>query len=453
MHLRAIFLHALRDVDSEFKPGYRSRVSGILRRHVEGQSEEYETIFREANEAALRVDGDANPVLQLEKKANLNIDKLSLRGDNNRIKLTFVEQEFTRILSNIRMVCADKGLDISTNGLGYNNLVFIATVLTELKYDELSSPHAFACLIIEEPEAHLHPQLQTLLLDFLQSEFKDIQVILTSHSPTLASAVDIDNINIMCGATTQVYSVLLQHSEIKPQHKAFLQLFLDVTRSQLFFARAVIFVEGISEAILMKALWNYCYREPSDTFDKQGIEVVNIEGVTFNPYVDLISKVFSKSRVKCVIITDDDRGSGNNCPEHQRFKRDGLVRSHSEIRAIFDDAPISSRASGLKNAITHLKSTGNLIEITLARKTLEVELGVANAHAKKRLSRLLGVPLTSTDAVEVGIELWAAVSSSDRKSEFANTFARLLKREMRLNRSSLQIPEYIKCAFEYLKNG
>ena len=53
---------------------------------------------------------------------------------------------------------------------------------------------------MEEPEAHLHPQLQELVHSFLEDanrSDRNIQIIYTSHSPTLAAKIDIENINLI----------------------------------------------------------------------------------------------------------------------------------------------------------------------------------------------------------------------------------------------------------------
>lgn len=76
---------------------------------------------------------------------------------------------------------------LSENSLGYNNLIYIATILAEFEglKDKYTTPRI---LLIEELEAHLHPQLQIKLLKFLQeqAEKNDIQVIITTHSVSLA---------------------------------------------------------------------------------------------------------------------------------------------------------------------------------------------------------------------------------------------------------------------------
>jgi len=379
--------------------------------------------------------------------------ELSLRGDDNKIQLSFVEHEFTRILTNIMMKTKQKDLDVRTNGLGYNNLIYISTILTELRMEENSSPHAFNCLLIEEPESHLHPQLQTLLLEFLQTEYSGIQVILTSHSPTITSAINFDNINLLVKKNQNTQGILIKNTKLKKENKDFLRKYLDVTKSQLFFARKIIFVEGITEAMLMKAFWNYIYENPDDKFDRQGIEVVNIQGIAFRPYIDLIKNVFTETEVKSVIITDDDRGTGGECIESKRFLKNGTIRSTSEIISIFDQASFSSRASNLKKEVDKLKKGGVPVDIFLARKTFEVEFGIANEKNKNFFKEIISSDiLQGVSGTALGIELWRNIVNRDIKTNFAEKILKTLASDEEQKESSLVVPRYIADAFEFLKD-
>src|SRR5471030_2183961 len=114
--------------------------------------------------------------------------------------------DFQRLASRLSLLVDD--FEIEQNGLGFNNLIFMAVVLSELAKNPEAS---YRGLIVEEPEAHLHPQLQAVLLKYLQNirtEKKSqiaedgggtesneqkatvdrpVQVFVTSHSPNFAS--------------------------------------------------------------------------------------------------------------------------------------------------------------------------------------------------------------------------------------------------------------------------
>ncbi len=449
-NLKVTYLPALRDANQEFKPGYKSRIGKILKsRFAGGDQEVIEQIFERANIEALAHQGTANPVSALAKKANTSIEKLSLYGTNNKIKMEFVEQEFNRIIANISMK-TDAGLDIETNGLGYNNLIYIATIITELEHDHKEEPHSYNCLLIEEPEAHLHPQLQTLLLDFVQSNYPEIQVILTSHSPTLVAETEFKNLSVMSTTPTGVVSRRVANSSISGDHEIFLQRFLDVTKSQLFFARNIIFVEGITEALLLKLFWDLYYTLDDEKFSRQGIEIVNINGVAFSPYAGLVKGIFAKSNIKCTILTDDDRGSGIACPVNSRFKDGDSIKNTEVIETIFANSPLSSRAKKLSDEVKEIQNEGfNNLSIFLARKTFEVEFALANIENKTMLEDLAGMTrgsLVGMSEIGAAVEFWKQIVEKDIKTEVSTMIAKKI-----LNKETVSCPQHFINAFEFIR--
>ena len=129
------------------------------------------------------------------------------------VNLQFSETTFNRIIENIRMVFFPhtgetdiaKFRDLATNSLGYNNLLYIATVFAELEL--IKDSDIFTILLIEEPEAHLHPQLQVKFIKYretLVSTLPNAPVIVSTHSPVLASSVKIFSLLRAKGGTLSV---------------------------------------------------------------------------------------------------------------------------------------------------------------------------------------------------------------------------------------------------------
>lgn len=197
--------------------------------------------------------------------------------------------------------------EIFQNGLGYNNLLFISAVLGDMSFEK-SGIYA-NLFLVEEPEAHLHPQLQELVLNFFSKkvqQHENIQVIMTSHSPTMVSKIGIKNINLLYETHHKLYNYPLVKASLTDEENDYLEKYLDVTKSQLFFAKGVIFVEGISEAILVPEFAKLIERP----LDMYAVELVNINGVGFAPFTKMIKTPNQNTGfAKASIITDDDRCS------------------------------------------------------------------------------------------------------------------------------------------------
>ena len=83
-------------------------------------------------------------------------------------------------------------------GLGENNLIYSAAVLGDLKNRREEEKEHYYALLIEEPEAHLHPQKQNTFFNYLDS-LRDfgVQIFITSHSPTITAKSELDNILVL----------------------------------------------------------------------------------------------------------------------------------------------------------------------------------------------------------------------------------------------------------------
>ena len=313
-------------------------------------------------------------------------------------------------------------------------------------------------LLIEEPEAHLHPQLQELVHSFLsatKSEMTNIQVIYTSHSPTLTSKVGIENVNLLYENEHKKYCLPLAETNISDSDKAYLKKYLDVTKSQLFFAKGILFVEGISEAILIPEMAKLINRP----FDKYAVELVNVDSVAFRPFVNLLSS----DRVatcfnKISIITDDDRCTKKD-DSYYIDKNLDYGDVNKDIINNLKNGEMSERCHDLIELCKHTK-----IAIHTALKTLEYALCCNENNiyylieAIKKEYKELGPTLEKKVKSQKYIEekaacVWLFIRSRDKcKSAVAQYLCEVIEQQLKNKQDGVkiekpfEIPEYIKNA-------
>lgn len=194
-------------------------------------------------------------------------------------------------------------LPLGSNGLGINQLIYASIVLSRrggLGVDD----HVRRFFLIEEPEAHLHPQLQDSFFHAL-NQITDHQLFVTSHSPTITAKTDIDKIIVMRRDTANRTAMPMHLADAfreRDEDKKYLHKFLDVTRSQLLFAQGAVFVEGVTEGMLMQRFSEIINCSLRDA----AVEIVVVdsdEGYDhFRPLFDNGEDAFCRS----VFITDGD---------------------------------------------------------------------------------------------------------------------------------------------------
>ena len=188
------------------------------------------------------------------------------------------------------------------NGLGLNNVLYISLVLQYFEKRVQEAKTAGQILLIEEPEAHVHPQLQRILFNSLRN--RGLQVLLTTHSTHISSHAPLSSTILLTNAGTSAIASVSLHAQafLSKRQTQDLERYLDATRGTLLFARRVLLVEGPAELFLVPAL----AREVLATdLDALGITVVPIFGVHFDAYTGL----FGAGRLpkKCAVLADGDQ--------------------------------------------------------------------------------------------------------------------------------------------------
>jgi len=298
--LRATYLRPLRNAEEALSSGRGSRLSQVLHHtdQIKAAGVPYDPEAKIDPEKlnVLGIGDFANALLEKQEgivKARKNIDKylgeLSLRGNvmETRIKVSGAtapdEVRLRQLLEKLDLILDDAGQGHRGKlGLGSENLMFIACELLLLAQGDEENK----LLLIEEPEAHLHSQRQLRVMKYLQERAKEdgIQIIVTTHSPNLASAIELNNIVMICKG--RAFSMAEGKTKLEPSDYRFLQRFLDVTKANLFFARGVVIVEGDAENILLPTLVRLVGRD----FTELGVSVVNVGGVGLRRY----SRIFQR---------------------------------------------------------------------------------------------------------------------------------------------------------------
>jgi putative ATP-dependent endonuclease of OLD family len=301
--IASIYLKPLRDPESGLRPGRHSQVSRLIDCLTEeAQRAEFEAIAKDANDKIRELKPVENA------RNDINTQMTSIAGEQlaQKTELIFSDPAFHRIIAGLQPEI--EGLPFALNGLGYNNLVFTAATLGTLRR---SAQFSFRSILVEEPEAHLHPQLQILLLRHFvkvtaEHTGNEVQVIASSHSPILVSQAPVDSIvsiHERGGKVSAVSVSSIKMDEVPKEDerlKKKLQRFLDATRGELFFARRLLMVEGIAEALLLPVITKIA----GGCLKDSAVTVLNADGLNFNAFLPL----FGDNRLgfPVAILTDGD---------------------------------------------------------------------------------------------------------------------------------------------------
>ncbi len=302
-YLKATYLKPLRDAENELIAKRNSRLSQILLgdeafkgkekdndlvKIFSGLKEELENYFKGIDEAG---QPKATEGKQIKDKIDSYI-KSFYSKDN--------ESEFESTSSNIKSILEKLTLTLKGEpnpGLGTLNRLFIATELLHLTKSHWSG---LRLGLVEELEAHLHPQAQMQVIEAFQKQ-KDIQLILTTHSPNLASKLKLENL-IICN-NANAFPMGETFTKLGKDDYKFLEKFLDTTKANLFFAKGVILVEGWAEEILLPSIANAI----GINLTEKGVSIVNIGHTGFDHYANIyLRQAEPNMTIPVAVITDSD---------------------------------------------------------------------------------------------------------------------------------------------------
>ncbi|MED4040983.1 ATP-dependent nuclease [Niallia taxi] len=336
------FLDAIRDVERDMFSGKNTLLKNVLDFFMDFDIKSNEGLNDDDKERKIK-----DKKIEFEKQARDLMESLNERMSEGKkqilsyskdIGASFdnAEPNFAGSITDIELYSSLKliveyqtgiQLPITHNGLGYNNLIFMSLLLAKMQVNASetylgNNAKVFPMLVIEEPEAHLHPSMQRQLLKFLKQNLKDTkvrQIFVTTHSTHITGALSLDE--LICLYKTDNETHVSYPGKVfgtNEESKKYVQRFLDATKSNMLFAEKLILVEGLAEQLLMSIFADYVGKSLEDNH----VAVINVGGKYFDHFLNLFNTNNSAAiRRKVVCITDRDPERKDHTTEKTSYKK------------------------------------------------------------------------------------------------------------------------------------
>lgn len=373
--LKVVYFKPLRDALTDMTHGYKSRLAQILGAHELFKTEkdvhgniikhkletDYEKLKKEI-ENYFKVGGGGESITS-EINSFLR-EHFLLNGDPRSAEVKLAGGELTEILRLLDLI-----MEGNKSGLGTLNLLCIAAEMLLFN----NQKKGLKLALVEELEAHLHPQYQLRLIEYISSQQKNEQFILSTHSIALASKIKLASLIVLKG--TEALPMSPEYTLMKPADYKFLERFLDATKANLFFARGLIMVEGDAENLLIPAIAQLIGRN----LYKYGVSVVNVGSTAYKRYVNIFKRKDGKSfGMPIAVVSDldvraleyyDDNCSNRKTPKYwlKETLRPELEKISQYVNYDAMASLFGSKSAFEKEVRLHIKENSNHITETLDR--------------------------------------------------------------------------------------
>ncbi len=314
---RALFkfknIQAGRQLDDQGNDGYHSLSKNLI--DLAGHGDSWKLMINELPDKIIQPIENAR-VIEIVRDASIEvlddaiktIDEVNGKNTGKMILDIDISEKAIRSLinniTNAKYNINDHLLSESSQGLGYSNMIYIIILLEKFKKE--IDPFLVNLFIIEEPESHMHPQMQNVFGKYLRKYYREkkIQGIITSHSSEMVRVSDMKTLRVarqMNCFISRIYDFSKFKDEISedPVLENFYDWFYEIGFSEIVFADRTILYEGDTERLLIRKLSTINLFSELNQLYIAFIQVGGAYAINYKKLIEFLG-------IKTLLITDLD---------------------------------------------------------------------------------------------------------------------------------------------------
>ena len=356
------YVESARDISAFIKRRQRSLIEHSKDRRSEQECEDDESRMRSIQQKLNELNDEIsnlNYVSDSLVSVNDEMEKLSFANSEFEAKFVAGNTDATRLVDNLRLAYLYGESPLTFGGDGRRNQLYFATWISDRIHGQVAQKETVYIFAIEEPEAHLHPHQQRRLASYLSGSI-DEQTLISTHSPQIVASARYAEILRMPAVENNAIRASLNPVSVPVDLRRF-GYRMDSITSEVFFADAVLLVEGPSERLFYTALANAIELD----LDHLNISIIAVNGVGFLRYVEICRKL----NVPFAMRTDNDIFHDENNGK-SRFA--GVLRGVRVAEGLDASGENFNRLKVLEPELSWMSSESNTSSISASEEAVRI---------------------------------------------------------------------------------